>query len=399
MFATSAEERWHSKVHARVGITLVLLVFLAIPTFFIILQKSQLVYYYLLYPAFASLGLWLMARGKSYVGSIVLVLSIYGVVMWLSWHIGILEVNRLKWWIIALLPWVMFDESRRITTFFLSALPVVFSFFTHYLPINHAMLLPAEQDFLRQILRVSVAIGAFSCIYFLRKAYYEAHRTQSVQSEFNTRILDAIPLPLIIKDGITLEYIFFNEAAQLTFDLKKKILNTNHTTFSPETAASITRVDHEVLKTGGYHVKPDETFLHTTGIQWMFRTYRIPVELKASERRLLIFIAEDLLALDLVTRRAAQDRASLDEIRGFLNPVLFHFTPETGALSFPLSENDLRESAAEKILGEYLEFTLTRLSAENGNPMQSFSLSGRTYRMFLDQSQNKHWSGLIIASD
>ena len=238
---------WHDTIQAKVGFSLLLLVFLAIPAFLLMVQNRVLLFYYLIYPLTASAGIYLRYRGRDYLSSIIIVLSVDGVVVWLASLTGFTPHSPLTWWILALLPWVMFSEQQRFGLTLMCALPLGLSFAIPYFPPVQSPLLPAEQEFIRQILRISVALGAFSCIYYLRKHYLESEKLRVLENEFYSNTLNAIPLPIIIKDGITLDYIFFNKAAQLTYDLRPAAPNSNSTTFSESCAALVSRLDQEVL--------------------------------------------------------------------------------------------------------------------------------------------------------
>ena len=376
---------WLDSIQAKVGFSLFLLVFLAIPAFLLMVQNKYLVLYYLIHPAIVSFGIYLLYRGKQYIGSLVIVLSVYAVFVWMASLVGFSQLTPLNWWIIALLPWVMFTEKQRAGLWFTTALPVVFSFALPYMPAGDSRLLPAEQDFIRQILRISVALGAFCCIYFLRSLYYQSERLRLQENEFYSNTLNAIPLPIIIKDGITLDYVFFNQAAQLTYDLNPKVKNNNTTTFSESCATTVSRLDQEVLRSVTYHIEPDENLVHQTGLHWHFRTYRVPLELKSSGRRLLICVSEDLRAIDHVLQKAQKNHEMLSHVYHVLSPLLFRFELGSNRLSYisPESHPQAEEEIPEELC-RYLEYHLPRhhTQASEKPGYHHFSLGERAYDLF-----------------
>lgn len=394
--------QWFDSMQAKVGFSLLLLVFLAIPAFLLMVQNRYLLLYYLIYPVAASAGLYLHARGRTYSGSLVLVLSVYGVVVWMASLIGYARVTQLNWWIIALLPWVMFTERQRLGLYATSALPVLFSFAIPYLPQTEVPLLPAEQDFIKQILRVSVALGAFSCIYYLRRFYLDSERLRVLENEFYSNTLNAIPLPIIIKDGITLDYIFFNQAAQLTYDLKPRSPNSNATTFSESCAAAVSRLDQEVLRSVTYHIEPDENLVHQTGLHWHFRTYRIPLELSSSGRRLLITVSEDLRALNLVMRKAQENKELIAQVFHLLSPLFIHFASgiEKVTIANPAEQLTAWEGIEKELLA-YLEFYLPRnpVPEEKHSLAHRFSVSGHEFDLYYGRlPQARDIFGIIVAA-
>jgi hypothetical protein len=391
---------WLDNPQAKVGFSLLLLVFLAIPAFLLMVQNKYLAIYYLVYPASASLGLYLRYRGKEYLGSIITVLSVYAVVVWMAVLVGFSQVERLNWWIIALLPWVMFTDKQRVGLWLTSALPLVFSFFLPLLQSPETPLLPAEQEFIRQILRISVALGAFSCIYFLRRHHFDSERLRVLENEFYSNTLNAIPLPIIIKDGITLDYIFFNQAAQLTYDLNPKTQNSNTTTFSESCAATVSRLDQEVLRSVTYHIEPDENLVHQTGLHWHFRTYRIPLELKSSGRRLLVTVSEDLRALNLVMRKAQENKEMIGQVFHLLSPLFIHFASgiEKVTIANPAEWLVQWEGLELEIIG-YLEYYLPRHPVASDAPVGAhrFPLAGRRFDLYCGQlPHSKDLFGLVI---
>jgi len=379
------QQQWTDAVQAQVGLSLVLLVLLAIPTFFILVQNSLLLLVYLIYPVTAGLGLYLRYRGHHYTSSFVIVCSVYAVVFWLGSLAGIERVQYLSWWIIALLPWVMFTPEQRVGIVLLSLIPVGFSFTIPYLRFPDSPLTPAERDFMLQILNISVGLGAFSCVFFLRRKYYETERLRLLENEFYRNTLNAIPLPIIIKDGITLDYVFFNQAAQLTFDLKPAAHNSNMTTFSEACAVQVSRLDHEVLRSVTYHIEADENLLHQTGLHWHFRTYRIPLELKSSGRRLLITVSEDLRALNLVMRRAEESQALLSHVMRLASPLLFHYDSANERIVALANGGQTGNPAPVRAdLGDFLSYYLSRLDrkAAAAPGYHEFSLTGHSYCLF-----------------
>jgi PAS domain-containing protein len=381
-----AIQAWHDKVEARVSIALLLLVFLAIPTFLLLIQNSIFILYYLVYPPLCAAGIYLMSRGKAYLGSIVVVFSVYLVVAFMSWLIGFGQVHQLKWWIIALLPWVMFSESRRLTIIVMTLIPVFFSLVLRYLPNWESPLLPAERVFIRHILSMSVALGGFSALYFMRRQYFATERLRRLENEFYSNTLDSIPLPIIIKDGITLEYVFFNSAAQLTYDLRPDVRNSNVTTFSETSATAVSRLDQEVLRSVTYHIEPDENLVHTTGIHWHFRTYRIPLELESSGRRLLITISEDLRALNLAIRRAEETRELTARVFNALSPLVARYDIKARRVTVLNPPEWLHAwTQLESDMKAYLEFNLAAKNfTEPGfRRSEQFVLAGRNFELYL----------------
>lgn len=391
---------WLDSIQAKVGFSLLLLVFLTIPAFLLMVQNRYLLWYYLIYPISASLGLYLLSRGKQYIASLIIVLSVYGVVVWLFSLIGFTPVVHLKWWIIALLPWVMFNEKQQAGLWFTSALPVAFSFVAPFLQSGGSVLLPAEQDFIRQILRISVALGAFICIYFLRQHYYASERLRVQENEFYSNTLNAIPLPIIIKDGITLDYVFFNQAAQLTYDLNPKVKNNNTTTFSESCATTVSRLDQEVLRSVTYHIEPDENLVHQTGLHWHFRTYRIPLELTSSGRRLLVTISEDLRALNLVMRKAQENKEMIGQVFHLLSPLFFHFALGIEKVTIATPAEWLKPwQGLELEIISYLEYHLPRhpMGTDDRAAPHRFPLAGRTFDLYYGAlPQSGDIFGLVI---
>lgn len=381
-----AVQAWHDKVEARVSIALLLLVFLAIPTFLLLIQNTSLVIYYLGYPLLCAFGIYLQSRGREYAGSIIVVMSVYMVVGFMSWLIGFDTVHQLKWWIIALLPWVLFGESQRLTIIVMTVIPVMFSITLRYLPQWPSPLLPAERDFIRQILSMSVALGGFSALYFMRRQYFATERLRRLENEFYSNTLDSIPLPIIIKDGITLEYVFFNSAAQLTYDLRRDSRNSNQTTFSETSANAVSRLDQEVLRSVTYHIEADENLVHTTGIHWHFRTYRIPLELESSGRRLLITISEDLRALNLAIRRAEETRELTARVFNTLQPLVARYNTQQKTVTV-LNPPEWQKAwtSHESDVRGYLEFHLggQKFPETGFRPPHAFSLGGRNFELFM----------------
>lgn len=380
-----SERQWTDAIQVKVGISLLLLVILAIPTFLLLLQNSILLLYYSFYPVLTAFGLYLRYRGYEYLSSVMIVLSVYAVVTGLAWLAGFDHVSLLSWWIIALLPWVMFTPKQRAGLTLMTLLPVVFSFILPHIPHYQSPLLPAEREFVLQILRISVALGAFSCVYFLREKLHESEKLRVLENEFYHDSLHAIPLPIIVKDGITLDFIFFNEAAKLTYDLKLGMPNSNATTFSASCAASVSKLDQEVLRSVTYHIEPDENLVHQTGLHWHFRTYRIPLELRSSGRRLLINVSEDLRALDHVLRKAQKNGEILDHVYQLISPVLFRFDISAERISF-VAPDTLTAPAPQLSaeLGNYLQYYLSRnhLAATTTLVHHSFSLGNRSLDLF-----------------
>lgn len=356
--------QWFDSVAARVSMSLLLLVLLAIPTFLLLVHDPGLILWYLFYPVGASVSLYLRSKGNNYSASVLIVISVYGVFAWMSWLVGFDKITELMWWIVALLPWVMFEEKQRITPTVLSLLPIIFSFTSRFLPRGQSPLFPAEQEFVRQILGISVALGAFSCIYFLRHQYLRTETMRVLENEFYSNTLNSIPLPIIIKDGITLEYIFYNEAAQLTYDLRTGHRHSNTTTFSEACAAAVSRLDHEALRSVTFHLEGDENLVHQTGLHWHFRTYRIPLEIQSSGRRLLITISEDLRAINVLLQQAEETRSLTEKISHLLSPLVVRYdrlsqkvvvvTPAEWPSPFKNIHSDIKT---------YLEFYFARLPA------------------------------------
>lgn len=385
LLAKRSERQWADAIQVKVGFSLLLLVILAVPTFLLLVQNSRLILYYLLYPPVPAFGLYLRYRGYEYLSSFLIVLSVYGVVTWMAWLAGFERVSLLSWWIIALLPWVMFSQKQRAGLAITTLMPVAFSFFTPYLPHYESPLLPAEREFILQILRISVALGAFSCIYFLREKLFESEKLRVLENEFYHDSLHAIPLPIIVKDGITLDYIFFNEAAKLTYDLTPGMLNSNATTFSASCAASVSKLDQEVLRSVTYHIEPDENLVHQTGLHWHFRTYRIPLELRSSGRRLLINVSEDLHAIDHVLRKAQKSGEILDHVYHLISPVLFRFDISAEKISFVKPDTLTTPAPLLSLeLENYLQYFLSRNhQAASATPAHHrFSLGNRSFDLF-----------------
>lgn len=393
---------WFDSIQAKVGVSLLLLVVLAVPAFLLMVQNRYLIFYYLFYPFAAALGLYLRSRGKNYLSSFVLVFSVYGIVLWMGSLVGYGSVTRLVWWILALLPWVMFSDRQRTGLYLTSAFPVLFSFAIPFMPQTVSPLLPAEQDFIRQILRISVALGAFSCVYYLRQYFLDSERLRVLENEFYSNTMNAIPMPIIIKDGITLDYIFFNQAAQLTYDLKPQSQNSNTTTFSESCAASVSRLDQEVLRSVSYHIEPDENLVHQTGLHWHFRTYRIPLELKSSGRRLLINISEDLRALNLAMRKADENKGMLKQVFHLLSPLLLHFA--TGIEKVTIAnppETMVGWQNLEESLVSYLEYYLPRnpVGENRDTAVHRFSVTGGTFDLYYGRlPESNDIFGIVITA-
>ena len=376
---------WTDALQVRVTFALLLLVVLAIPTFFLLVQNTRLIFYYLIYPPFVGLGLYLRYKGYTYLSGFVICLSVYAIVAWLAWLAGFDRVTHLSWWIISLLPWVMFSREQRFGTAIMTLVPVAASLATPYLPPHDSPLIAAEREFVLQILRISVALGAFSCVYFLREKLFEAEELRVLENEFYHDTLHAIPLPIIIKDGITLDFLFFNKAAQLTYDLKPGVVNSNDTTFSDASATAVSRLDKEVLRSVTYHIEADENLVHQTGLHWHFRTYRVPLELKSSGRRLLICVSEDLRAIDHVLQKAQKNHEMLSHVYHVLSPLLFRFELGSNRLSYisPESHPQAEEEIPEELC-RYLEYHLPRhhTQASEKPGYHHFSLGERAYDLF-----------------
>ncbi|HNA78983.1 MAG TPA: hypothetical protein PKM44_04290 [Turneriella sp.] len=387
-------QHWFETVPARVSFSLLLLVFLAIPTFLLLVNDARLLLYYSIYPLTALFSVYLRYKGREYLSSLVMVLSVYGVVLWMCWLIGFAQVNELKLWIIALLPWVMFGESHRLSLAVLSLVPVTFSLTLRFLPEIHSPLFPAEREFVAQMLKISVGMGAFSCVYYLRQQFTTAEKKRILENEFYSNTLNNIPLPIIIKDGITLDYIFYNSAAALTFDLKPGYRHSNQTTFSETCAAAVSRIDHDVLRSVTYHIESDENLVHQTGLTWHFRTYRIPLELRSSGRRLLITVSEDLRAINILLRKAEETHSTLASIVSLVSPLLIRFdrrgqkvhTVQSGTGDLP-----------SDILA-YLEFFFSRNQAQATGGQHSFELGNQRFLLCygpVPRQEDLH--GVVIA--
>jgi len=389
---------WSDTLQAKVGFILLLLVFLAIPAFFLMVKNTMLVVYYLAYPALSILGLYVRSRGKEYLANAITVTSVFGIVAWQAWLCDMKFVSPLNWWILTLLPWVMFTDKQRFGLFFYSAIPLVWSFIALHIPLPASPLLPAEREFTREILNLSVGLGAFGCIFFLRRQYLLSEAARKTEAEFYTDTLHAIPLPIIIKDGITLDYLFFNEAARMTYDLNRNRLNTNATTFSASCSAAVSRLDHEVLRSITYHIEANENLVHQTGIHWHFRTYRIPLEGKETGRRLLIAISEDLRALDVVLRQAERNHKSLDAICRLMCPLLFHYDLRENQVRFdePLPQDG--RIPIDPALVRYVEYYVPRLSEHlPSTTLHRFSVDDGDYLMFhAFAREGQRLSGVIV---
>jgi hypothetical protein len=367
-------QQWFETVPARVSFSQLLLVFLAIPTFLLLVHDSRLLLYYAIYPVTTLFSLYLRYRGKEYLSSLVMICSVYGVVLWLCWLIGFSQVHELQLWIIALLPWVIFSDKYRLTIVILSLLPVIFSLLMKYLPELSSPLFPAERGFVSQMLDFSVALGALSCVYYLRQQATTNEQKRLLENEFYANTLNSIPLPIIIKDGITLDYILYNRAAAMTFDLKPDCRHSNQTTFSEACAAAVSRLDHEAMRSVSYHIEPDENLVHQTGLTWHFRTYRIPLELK-SGRRLLITVSEDLRAIDLMLRRAEQAHTTLTAIISLLSPMLLRY--ERKSMKVNVAESNPGEIPSDILA--YLEFFFSRNQPQTAGGQHTFQLGGQRF--------------------
>ncbi len=387
-------QHWFETVPARVSFSLLLLVFLAVPTFLLLVNDARLLLYYSVYPVTALFSVYLRYKGRDYLSSLVMVLSVYGVVLWMCWLIGFTQVNELKLWIIALLPWVMFGEKYRLSMAVLSLLPVAFSLTLRYLPAAPSPLLPAEREFVAEMLKISVAMGAFSCVYYLRQQFTTAEKKRLLENEFYSNTLNSIPLPIIIKDGITLDYVFYNSAAALTFDLKPGYRHSNQTTFSENCAAALSRLDQDVLRSVTYHIEPDENLVHQTGLTWHFRTYRIPLELRSTGRRLLITVSEDLRAINVLLRKAEETHATLASLVSLLSPYLIRYDRRTQKVSVAQSGTP---DVPSDIL-TYLEFFFARNPAQSGGGQHTFQLGTQRYLLFygyVPRQEDLH--GVVIA--
>ncbi|HRP68761.1 MAG TPA: hypothetical protein PLY93_04460, partial [Turneriella sp.] len=285
--------QWFDDVASKVTLALFTLIVLAIPSFFLILQNKYLLLYYIAYPTTMGLALYLRTLKKECLSSIVTIIGVYGVVVWLAVLVDIKSISYLVWWIISLLPWVLFTEKQRVWLLLTAALPILFSFLSTSIPLPQSPILPAEQDFLRQMLHISVALGAFSCIYFLKSALNQSEKQRTLENELYNLCFNSIPLPVIIKDAITLEYIYFNTAAQMTFGLSQDRLYSNAILFSESCATHISLLDRDTLKTMAYHIESEERLEYINSeIYWRFRTYRIPLLLQESRRRILLTVYE-----------------------------------------------------------------------------------------------------------
>lgn len=395
-FAEIRQPQWHETVAARVSFSLLLLVLLAIPTFLLLISDTILFLYYCLYPLTAIVSLYLRYRGYDYYASLTMTLSVYGVVLWMSWLIGLSQVGELELWIIALLPLVLFDAKSRFTAGFLAILPVGFSISLDFLPESHSPLLPAERDFIAQMLKISIAAGAFSCIYYLHRQYVAIERTRTLENEFYSHTLNSIPMPIIIKDAITLDYVFYNNAAAMTFDLKPDLRHSNHTTFSESCAAAISRLDHEVLRGVTYHIEPDENLVHQTGLTWHFRTYRIPLELKSNGRRLLVTVSEDLRGVNLLLRRAAETQQLLGQIVQLSSPLLVRYDRASQKIRTIETEFLADQGAQAEILA-YLDFFFSRTPISSAG-QHTFRLGERHYLLFYGpKAAPSDLQGMVIA--
>jgi len=387
-------EQWFETVPARVSLWLLSLVFLAIPTFLLLVNESWLLLYYAIYPVVTIFSLYLRYRGKEYLSSLVMVFSVYGVVLWLCWLIGFPQVHGLQLWIIALLPWVLFADQYRLSMAILSLLPVIFSLVMNYLPELPSPLFPAERGFVSHMLDLSVALGALSCVYYLRQQATTAEQQRLLENEFYSNTLNSIPLPIIIKDGITLDYILYNRAAAMTFDLKPDCPHSNQTTFSEACAAAVSRIDQEVLRSVTYHIEPDENLVHQTGLTWHFRTYRIPLELRSSGRRLLITVSEDLRAINVLLRKAEQTNATLSSITSLLSPLLLRYDRREQKVQTLLSQME----GVQTDIVAYLEFFFARKPVPLSAGQHSFQLGNQRYLLCygpVPQQEDLH--GVVIA--
>lgn len=386
--------RWFETVPAKVSLSLLLLVTLAIPAFLLLVQEARLLLYYAGYPVAALFSFYLRYRGREHLSSVIMILSVYGVVFWMCWLIGFAQVNELKLWILALLPWVMFSEQQRISVTLLSLIPVALSLSLRFLPEIPSPLYPAEREFVAEMLKISVAVGAFSCVFYLRQQHTTTERKRVLENEFYSNMLNSIPLPIVIKDAITLDYVFFNSAAELTFDLQAGQRHSNQTTFTEACASAVSRLDHDVLRSVTYHVEPDESLVHQTGLTWHFRTYRIPLELRSSGRRLLMTLNEDLKAVNTILRRAEEAQRTLSGIMTLCSPLLVRYDGEKQKLFILAAPAGLPTGE----INAYLEFFFSRGLALPAAGQHSFQLGGTRYIVFYGQlAQDSDLHGMVLA--
>lgn len=388
------EDPWFTSVPALVSFVLLSLVILIIPIALLLVHTSWVLLWYAGYPLLIALSLFLRYKKFYYFSSILAIVGVYGILVWLMWLMGFEKATPLMCWVVALLPWVLFDDERTVTAIFLSAFPVAFSFVVHDLPKGERILFPAEQELVKQILNISIALGAFSCIYALRRQYWRLKKRRSIESEFYSTILDSIPLPIIIKDGVTLEYVYFNEAAELTYDLARGSIQSNKTTFAEASATAVSTLDREALRSVSFHLEGEESLVHQTGLVWKFRTYRIPLQIQSSGRRLLVTISEDLRAMQLLMEQAEENRAFTQKMTHLLLPLVLRFDPLTQHLAVlrslhPRFENNfLRQSVINYIEERFVEQGIPSAATQH-----LFQIDGARYIVFygkLPQSEDCH---------
>ncbi|MBV6493130.1 MAG: hypothetical protein LDLANPLL_01145 [Turneriella sp.] len=276
----------------KVTFALFTLILLAIPSFFFIFKNISLLAYYAVYPLLLTLGLYLRFRKKEYLSGLVTIVGVYAVVFWISILSNIQQTSHLMWWIISLLPWVLFTDRQKVGLVVTALLPIVFSFFIGEINLPKSPLVPAEQDFVRRLLYISVAVGAFACIFFQRQSLSAIEHARAEENDFLVTAFETIPFPILVKDGITLEIISFNSAAKDIFGLSPEKTYSNTDIFTARSAAAVSVLDNETMQSMAYHVEEKEHLESISGMHLYLRSSRIPLILKKSGRRLLFWVFE-----------------------------------------------------------------------------------------------------------
>ncbi|MCX7633357.1 MAG: PAS domain-containing protein [Turneriella sp.] len=378
---------------SRISFVLFILVAAMLPGFLLVIQDRSLFFYYLVYPAAITYSIYLRYRQHTYAANLLLVIAINAVVVWLIWLSNPQRNEPLRLWILSLLPWVIFEEPLSFTLVFCSLVPVIISLLLSTIELKQSPLLPAEQDFVRQMLGISLAVGAFASIYFLRRQFFRAKQDLTLERAFYLYALNTIPLPIIVKDGITLDFVFWNRAAALTFGLPEERRVSNYTLFTDWCAAAISQLDHEVLRGESVHIEPEEHLMDKNGVAWHFRTYRVPLRLPGTGRKLLLSISEDLRAINKLLQHAEEVQKILSGFVALAQPIFVRYGIAGQELEF--MHWGAAPAATDAEFNRYLVSFFSALQEANGR--HRFQIAGQDYLLFYGKTTEKSTiAGIII---
>jgi len=275
--------------------------------FFALINRFDLLGYYAIFPPLVILAFIFHLKGRTYLSSLLLVLSTYAVYVWFSWLLHFSHYLILHWVVVAVMPFVIFSLSRWKTIGILSLSAISMLVIFSWLRKNtQSSLFEGEQARLFDLLTLVTGLGAFMFVFFLKRDYEGKYRQLNEEQSFFQQMFDSIPLPIIIKDGITLEYLYYNTAAELTFGIPHGDKITNNDVFISLSASSISQLDRQTLLKGGTSLQQEEIMVMKDGLQWTFRSYRLPLTVSFLKRTFLLHMTEDLHASTFNQKKQAR---------------------------------------------------------------------------------------------